>query len=45
LSILRDLNAGGVTLILVTHDPSIASYAHRILRLHDGQLVSEEVHA
>jgi len=31
----------GTTLLLVTHDPALASRCGRILRLHDGRLVGE----
>jgi len=31
------------TIILVTHDPEMASYANRIVRLIDGEIVSNEV--
>jgi len=37
LRIFRDLNRDeGITVILVTHDPSIASHARRIIRIRDG---------
>jgi putative ABC transport system ATP-binding protein len=31
----------GQTIIMVTHDPVAASYADRVVFLHDGALVSE----
>jgi macrolide transport system ATP-binding/permease protein len=31
-----------LTIILVTHEPDIASYAHRIVTMRDGQIVSEQ---
>lgn len=42
LDILIDLNARGTTVILITHDMSIASKAHRIIRITDGQIYSDE---
>jgi putative ABC transport system ATP-binding protein len=37
--LLRELNAGGQTLVLVTHDPGLAErYAARTVRLVDGQV-------
>jgi putative ABC transport system ATP-binding protein len=40
MALLRHLNrAQGVTLLLVTHDAEAASFADRIIRLRDGQLV------
>ena len=38
LSILRDLNAQGTTVVMVTHSPEDAACASRIVRLKDGQL-------
>ena len=34
---------GGQTVILVTHDPYIARHTDRIIKLSDGQIVSDEV--
>ena len=42
MHLLRDLNAEGLTLILVTHDMSVAAYANRVVRLRDGKIVSIE---
>jgi macrolide transport system ATP-binding/permease protein len=42
LQMFQQLNAEGITVILVTHDPSVAAYAHRIIRIHDGQIESDE---
>ncbi len=40
MSIFKKLNTEkGLTVILVTHDPSIASQAQRIIRVRDGQIV------
>ncbi|MBI4386214.1 MAG: ABC transporter ATP-binding protein [Elusimicrobia bacterium] len=38
VSLFKDLNQDGMTVILVTHDPSISAAAERILRLKDGEL-------
>ncbi|MCI0437848.1 MAG: ABC transporter ATP-binding protein [Chloroflexi bacterium] len=44
MGVLRRLNEDdGITVILVTHEPEIASRARRVLRLHDGVVVSDEV--
>ena len=40
MSLLRDLNSNGLTLIIVTHDMAVARYAHRIVRLRDGKVVA-----
>jgi putative ABC transport system ATP-binding protein len=41
VGVLRRLNAGGLTIVLVTHDPGIASNASRVLRMRDGQLATD----
>ncbi|GIK27150.1 MAG: ABC transporter ATP-binding protein [Anaerolineae bacterium] len=33
------------TLLIVTHDPSVASYADRIVMLHDGKIVEDRLQA
>jgi putative ABC transport system ATP-binding protein len=38
MTLLADLNRGGHTLVLVTHDPSIAARAGREIRLEHGRL-------
>ena len=43
MRLLLELNEGGLTLIIVTHDSAVAAYAHRIVRLRDGKVVSIEV--
>jgi putative ABC transport system ATP-binding protein len=41
LTMLQEINASGVTLLLVTHDPEIASSMRRIVTLKDGRIVSD----
>ena len=36
MGIFQKLNDGGITLVLVTHEPDIADHAHRIVRMRDG---------
>lgn len=38
MSLLKELHAGGQTIVLVTHDPSIAQQADRVLHLEEGRL-------
>jgi putative ABC transport system ATP-binding protein len=38
MDILCDLHGKGKTVIIVTHDPKIAEYAHRTIRLDDGRI-------
>ncbi|MCB8921899.1 MAG: ATP-binding cassette domain-containing protein [Ardenticatenaceae bacterium] len=43
MSLLQSLNREqGITLVVVTHDPDVAAYADRIVRLHDGQIAEIE---
>ena len=42
MRIFQDLNAEGRTIVMVTHDDKYASYAQRIIKLHDGRIVPEE---
>jgi putative ABC transport system ATP-binding protein len=37
--LLKGLNAEGMTIIMVTHNPMNAQFAHRIIRLKDGQIL------
>jgi putative ABC transport system ATP-binding protein len=39
----RSVDKFGQSIVMVTHDPSAASYAHRVLFLGDGRLVGEIV--
>jgi putative ABC transport system ATP-binding protein len=41
VKILEDLHEGGVTLIVVTHDPELGRRAHRRLRLIDGAIAED----
>jgi macrolide transport system ATP-binding/permease protein len=41
MKILRGLHAEGLTVILVTHEPSIAANADRTIRVHDGEIVED----
>jgi len=42
MSILKKLNSEGKTLIVVTHDPEIAKWADRTIRLRDGRVITDE---
>jgi macrolide transport system ATP-binding/permease protein len=41
MAILRELNAQGHTVIIVTHNPDIAAYARRVIHIQDGGIVSD----
>lgn len=44
MALLARLNREqGVTLLVVTHDPDIAAFSHRVVRLKDGQIMSDNL--
>jgi len=43
MNLFHDLWLKGNTIILVTHEESIARFAQKIIRLHDGLIVKEEI--
>ncbi len=38
LDFLRELNQEGNTIVMITHDSSIALEARRVVRIHDGKI-------
>ncbi len=42
LSIFHELNAQGVTIVLVTHEPDVALQAARIVQMRDGRIISDQ---
>ena len=42
MRLFHDIHANGNTIILVTHEEDIARHAHRIIRLRDGKIESDE---
>ena len=42
INLLTELNKEGTTIIMVTHSDRDASYAHRVVNLFDGQVVTEK---
>jgi putative ABC transport system ATP-binding protein len=41
MELMERMNARGLTLVVVTHDPAIAERAKRVIRMDDGELVRE----
>ncbi len=42
IEILKSLNAQGKTIVIVTHDETIARQAQRVIRMQDGKIISDE---
>jgi len=42
MSLFDELNQGGNTIVLVTHETDIAANASRVVRLLDGKVVIDE---
>lgn len=43
MNLLSELNKEGTTIVMVTHSPSDAEKAHRIVQLFDGHIITENV--
>ena len=42
MALLAQLHAEGRTIILITHDPQIATHAQRIVRIADGRIIEDQ---
>ena len=42
MQLFSDLNIAGKTIILITHDRQIASYAKRLITIQDGRILKDE---
>lgn len=42
MAIFQRLNAGGMTILMVTHEPDIARYARRTVTMRDGRIAADE---
>jgi putative ABC transport system ATP-binding protein len=43
MALFQAFNDAGITVIIVTHEPDIAQYAHRVIEVRDGRIVKERV--
>ena len=41
MNLLSELNREGTTIVMVTHSQHDSTFAHRVINLFDGQIVSE----
>lgn len=41
MALMQKLNAKGMTIVMVTHEPDIANFAHRIITFRDGAVISD----
>ena len=42
MRLFRDLGRTGITVVYVTHEPDVAAWAERMVRMKDGRIVSDE---
>lgn len=42
MEVFRQLNAEGMTTVIVTHDPAVGAATHRIVRIVDGRIVDSD---
>jgi putative ABC transport system ATP-binding protein len=45
MDLLRSLNKEGTTIVMVTHSPAHADYAHRTVNLFDGHIITDNTRA
>jgi putative ABC transport system ATP-binding protein len=43
MKLLSDLNKEGTTIVMVTHSERDSGYAHRVVNLYDGKIITEEM--
>lgn len=43
MDLFREINQSGITILIVTHENDIAHMTGRIIRLHDGDIVTDEM--
>lgn len=41
MALFQDLNRQGMTVLVVTHEPDVATFAGRVVRFRDGKVLSD----
>lgn len=41
MALFQELNAAGITIVIVTHEPDIATYATRVVEVRDGKILKD----
>lgn len=41
MALMQDLNAQGITIIVITHEDDVAAYADRVIEFRDGKIISD----
>lgn len=44
MEVFKKVHEMGKTIILITHDPNVAAYADRIIRIEDGKLLINKIY-
>jgi len=42
MALFQELNAQGITILIVTHEPDVAKYAKRVVEVRDGRIIHDE---
>ena len=42
MALLQELNGGGMTIVLVTHEHDVAAFASRVVQFRDGRVVADD---
>ncbi|HLB72099.1 MAG TPA: ABC transporter ATP-binding protein [Candidatus Methanoperedens sp.] len=41
MDVFKNLNSEGLTIVMITHDPKVAGYAERVVKMLDGKIIGE----
>jgi putative ABC transport system ATP-binding protein len=43
MALFQELNAQGITLVIVSHEPEVAAYAKRVVEVRDGKIIHDDI--